>query len=194
MFCIAGMDGLFKRVNPAFTRILGWSAEELHARPFLDFIHPEDRGRGEETLDALKRGISGQGLTVRVSHKAGGWKWLHWTAVPVTETGLIYASARDVTQQRQAEAQLVLAEQRLRTVINSGPLVLAVLDADGRFVVSEGKGLRGLGLTPGQVVGQSALAMYANEPSVQECLRRDSGARASPASSSTGTARGWSRW
>lgn len=172
MFCIAGMDGFFKRVNPAFTRILGWSEEELRARPFLDFIHPEDRGRGEETLAALRRGNPGPGLTVRVSRRGGGWKWLNWKAMPVPETGLIYASARDVTQQRKAKEQLVLAEQRLRTVINSGPLVLAVLDAEGRFVVSEGKGLRSLGLSPGQVVGQSALEMYANEPLVLECLRR----------------------
>lgn len=172
MFCIAGTDGFFKRVNPAFMRILGWSEEELRARPFLDLIHPEDRGRGEETLDCLKRGEPGPGLTVRVSCRNGGWKWLNWSAVPVPETGLIYASARDVTQQREAKEQLVLAEQRLRTVINSGPLVLAVLDADGRFVVSEGKGLQSLGLSPGQVVGQSALEMYANEPHVLECLRR----------------------
>ncbi|RKH66464.1 PAS domain-containing sensor histidine kinase [Corallococcus llansteffanensis] len=172
MFCIAGMDGVFKRVNPAFTRILGWSKEELRARPFLDFIHPEDRGRGEETLAALKRGVAGPGLTVRVSCREGGWKWLAWNAVPVPETGLIYASARDVTQQREAKEQLVLAEQRMRTVINSGPLVLAVLDAEGRFVVSEGKGLRGLGLSPGQVVGRSALEMYANEPEVLELLQR----------------------
>ncbi|MCP3143267.1 PAS domain-containing sensor histidine kinase [Pyxidicoccus xibeiensis] len=172
MFCIAGLDGFFKRMNPAFTRILGWGEDELRARPFLDFIHPEDRGRGEETLAALKRGIPGPGLTVRVSCSDGGWKWLHWTAVPVPETGLIYASARDVTQQRKAEEQLVLAEQRLRTVINSGPLVLAVVDAEGRFVVSEGKGLRNLGLSPGQVVGRSALEMYADEPHVLEFLRR----------------------
>lgn len=172
MFCIAGMDGFYKRVNPAFTRILGWSEEELRARPLLDFIHPEDRGRGHETLAGLKRGVADPGLTVRVSCRDGGWKWLQWTAVPVPETGLIYASARDVTQQRKAEEQLMLAEQRLRTVINSGPLVLAVLDADGRFVVSEGKGLRNLGLTPGQVVGQSALEMYADEPHVVEFLRR----------------------
>ncbi|NMO19856.1 PAS domain S-box protein [Pyxidicoccus fallax] len=172
MFCIAGMDGFFKRVNPAFTRILGWSEEELRARPFLDFIHPEDRGRGEEQLESLRRGNAGPGLTVRVSCTDGGWKWLHWAAVPVRETGLIYASARDVTQQRKAEERLVLAEQRLRTVINSGPLVLSVLDAAGRFVVSEGKGLQGLGLSPGQVVGRSALDMYASEPAVMECLRR----------------------
>ncbi|WP_163995643.1 PAS domain S-box protein [Pyxidicoccus caerfyrddinensis] len=172
MFCIADMDGFYKRVNPAFTRILGWSEEELRARPLLDFIHPEDRGRGEETLAALKRGTADPGLTVRVECRDGGWRWLNWTSVPVPETGLIYASARDVTRQRKAEEQLVLAEQRLRTVINSGPIVLAVLDADGRFVVSEGKGLQSLGLSPGQVVGQSALEMYANEPHVQEFLLR----------------------
>ncbi|RKH13092.1 PAS domain-containing sensor histidine kinase [Corallococcus sp. CA053C] len=172
LFCVATMDGAFKRVNPAFTRILGWSEQELLARPFLDFIHPEDRGRGEQTLALLKRGDAGPGLTVRVACREGGWKWLDWTAVPVPETGLIYASARDVTQQREAKEQLVLAEQRLRTVINSGPIILAVLDAEGRFVVSEGKGLRSMGLSPGQVVGQSALEMYANEPLVVEFLQR----------------------
>lgn len=172
MFCIAGTDGYFKRVNPAFTRIVGRSEAELRSRPFLDFIHPEDRKKAAETTDALSRDGASVGVTLRFSCRNGGWVWLAWTAVPVPETGLIYASARDVSQQRKAQEQLVLAEQRLRTVINSGPLVLAVLDADGRFVLSEGKGLRGLGLSPGQVVGRSALELYADVPQVLECLRR----------------------
>ena len=43
--CVAGFDGFFKRLNPAWEESLGWSREELMARPFLDFVHPDDRAR-----------------------------------------------------------------------------------------------------------------------------------------------------
>ncbi|MCY1014559.1 PAS domain S-box protein [Pyxidicoccus sp. MSG2] len=172
IFCIAGMDGTFKRVNPAFTRVVGWSEEELLSRPFLQLVHPADQQVAQETLDNLTRGIPNPGRILRCACKDGSWKSLAWTAVPVMETGLIYASARDVTWQGEAEERRVLAEERLRTVINSAPLVLAVLDADGRVVLSEGKGLQGLGLAPGQAVGQSAFEFYTDVPSVVENMRR----------------------
>src|SRR5215472_6484539 len=43
MFCVAGTDGYFKALNPAWTRVLGWTQEELLARPYIDFVHPDDR-------------------------------------------------------------------------------------------------------------------------------------------------------
>src|SRR5205807_7270457 len=83
LLCIAGFDGRFRRLNPAWERTLGYSLEELQSRPFIDFVHPEDR---ERTLAEMHRLAQG-GDTVRFENryhcKDGSYRWLSWTARPV---------------------------------------------------------------------------------------------------------------
>ncbi|MCY1077591.1 ATP-binding protein [Archangium lansingense] len=103
MFCIAGLDAYFKRVNPAFTRVLGWSEEELLARPFLDLIHPEDRERTNHELAEIGQGAHALQFENRYQCKNGTWRWLSWTTAPATPEGMIYAAARDITVQREVQ-------------------------------------------------------------------------------------------
>lgn len=107
MLCIATADGWFKRLSPAFTRTLGWSLEELQARPFLDFVHPDDRAA---TLAELERQV-GVGEPVmhfenRYRHKDGSWRVLSWKSALPTD-GRMYATARDVTDSKAAEQRIV---------------------------------------------------------------------------------------
>ncbi|HEV8598071.1 MAG TPA: response regulator [Gemmatimonadales bacterium] len=106
MLCIAKSDGYFKRLNPAFTQTLGWSVEELLERPFLEFVHPDDRAA---TLREVERQtIAGEDVLHfenRYQHKDGSWRTLSWKSVPYPG-GLMYATARDVTELREAEAAL----------------------------------------------------------------------------------------
>src|SRR5437660_3491951 len=75
MLCIANADGYFKRLSPAFTHTLGWSVEELLARPFLDFVHPDDR---EATLREVERQVLSGEMVLqfenRYQHKDGSWR------------------------------------------------------------------------------------------------------------------------
>jgi two-component system CheB/CheR fusion protein len=98
--CIASFDGYFKRVNPVFEVVLGYSAEELLARPFVEFVHPEDRTATLGELESLADGKPTLRFENRYVKKDGSIVWLSWKAVPVVEEGLIYAAARDVTEQR----------------------------------------------------------------------------------------------
>ncbi|HJT88957.1 MAG TPA: ATP-binding protein [Bryobacteraceae bacterium] len=107
LLCIAGFDGVFRKLNPAWERTLGYTVEELTSHPFLDFVHPEDRG---STLDEMEKLTAASQPTVafenRYRTKDGGYRWLTWTAAPLTSDQLIYATARDTTERRQIEEQL----------------------------------------------------------------------------------------
>jgi len=106
MLTVAGLDGYFKRVNPAFERTLGYTSEDLTTHPWMDFVHPEDR---EATL-AEGRKLAEGALTLNFDNRYrcrdGSYKWLSWSAVPVVAEGLIYAVARDITERKSLEERL----------------------------------------------------------------------------------------
>ncbi len=113
MMCISKSDGYFKRLNPAFTETLGWSVEEILARPFLDFVHPDDRA---PTLGAVeKQVVAGEKILQfenRYQHKDGSWRVLSWKSVP-QPGGFMYATARDITDIRRTSRALEAANKEL---------------------------------------------------------------------------------
>jgi PAS domain S-box-containing protein len=111
MLCIAHFSGYFKRLNPAWEKTLGFTREELQARPMFEFVHPDDR---ERTLDQNRRvRTGGQALAFenRYLCKDGSYKWLLWNATADVEQQTIYSVAHDITERRQAQHE---REQLLR--------------------------------------------------------------------------------
>ena len=106
MLCIATFEGYFKRLNPAWEAVLGYTREELMARPFIEFVHPDDRAATTAVAGELARGQETRAFENRYRCKDGTYKWLVWQATPTTDRSLIYAAAHDVTERREAEAQL----------------------------------------------------------------------------------------
>ncbi|MDX1648092.1 MAG: PAS domain S-box protein [Longimicrobiales bacterium] len=94
MMCIAATDGYFKRVNPSFTRELGWSQEELLARPIVSFVHPDDVDKTLRELEKLDEGIPTISFENRYLCKDGSYKVLRWRSTPERGTGRLYAIAR----------------------------------------------------------------------------------------------------
>ena len=106
LMCIVSMDGYFKRINPAFTKTLGWSAEELMARPFLEFVHPDDRVATFRQVEKLVvNEIVMKNYENRYLHKDGSWRTLSWTAVAYSD-GLRFANARDITDNKRIDEKL----------------------------------------------------------------------------------------
>ncbi|MEJ2204856.1 MAG: PAS domain S-box protein [Gemmatimonadota bacterium] len=101
LLCVAGTDGYFKRTNPSFERVLGWSEEDLLRRPFLEIIHPEDIEATEKELDKLSQGIPTVSFVNRFRCADGTYKRLVWTSYPDPETGLLYAIAHDVRERSE---------------------------------------------------------------------------------------------
>jgi len=103
LLCIAGLDGFFKRINPSWEKVLGWSEPELLGRPWLDFVHPEDRELTVQAGNELGAGRPLLSFSNRYACKDGSYRWIEWRCAPVVEQGLIYCAARDITERRQVE-------------------------------------------------------------------------------------------
>ncbi len=139
MLAVAGLDGYFKRLNPAFERTLGYSVDELMARPFVDFVHPDDRPATLNEVARLASGIETISFENRYRCKDGSFRWFVWTATPVPEAGLLYAAAHDITERKAAEAAIAAHKDELERLVD---INRAVLDAsvDGiRLVDLEGR-------------------------------------------------------
>ena len=105
MLCQLDFNGYFKRLNPAWERTLGFTIEELKSRPFIEFVHPDDRERTLNQNREVKSGGQALGFENRYLCKDGSYRWLHWNAAPDSTEQVIYSAARDVTTRKQAEEE-----------------------------------------------------------------------------------------
>jgi len=103
LLCIAGLDGYFKHVNPAFTRALGYRPEDLLSKAFIEFVHPDDHERTFAAVAQLAEGRDIVDFENRYRAADGSWRWLAWRSTSVPEEGLIFATARDVTDHKRLQ-------------------------------------------------------------------------------------------
>ena len=105
MLCFLDFSGYFKRLNPAWERTLGFTREELMSRPFIEFVHPDDRERTLNQNREVRGGGRALGFENRYLCKDGSYKWFLWNAAPDAAERVIYSVARDVTARKQAESE-----------------------------------------------------------------------------------------
>ena len=126
LIAVADFEGHFTRVNPAVEQILGYTAGEFLARPYLQSVHPDDR---EKTRAETARILQGEKVTSfenRYVRKDGSYRVLEWTSTPVLHERLMYGVARDVTERQQAESELrrlageQAARRRVATLVARG--------------------------------------------------------------------------
>jgi PAS domain S-box-containing protein len=105
MLCVLGFDGHFRRLSPSWERTLGYTIDELKSRPFIEFVHPDDR---ERTLNQNK-GVRGGGQALAFENrylcKDGSFRWFLWNATRDPDQQVIYSVARDITARKEAEAE-----------------------------------------------------------------------------------------
>jgi len=141
LLCVSTIDGYFVELNPAWEKTLGYSRYELLSNSFIDFVHPEDQA----ATIAKFHYLASQEIVIdfenRYRCRDGSYKWLSWRSTPDNESGLIYAIARDVTELKQAQQELLRLNQELETTITARTKALAMTQAavdwapDGVFLI-----------------------------------------------------------
>jgi len=132
MICVAGFDGYFKVLNPAWERVLDWSREELLSKPWTDFVHPDDREVTNHSTSTMIGGTEIRQFENRYISKDGSVKWLSWTAHPYPDEEIIFAVARDVTESKRTENEMAQLRIQLKNIIDSMPSLLVAVDLEGR--------------------------------------------------------------
>ena len=118
-FCIAGFDGYLKYANPAFARILGYTQEELLARPFMDNVHPDDAESVGAVFIGPAEGKDTSGFECRLICTDGSVRRFKWNTHTRPDEGVVYGVARDVTDRAGARTELA-ALHRVATLVAEG--------------------------------------------------------------------------
>ena len=133
LFCIAGFDGYFKRLNPAWEQTLGIPREELLSRPYVEFIHPDDREITRKEAQKIVDGAVTFSFENRFRCGDGTYLWLLWNATPSSDQSLIFAAARDITLRKRAERRLSVGYTLTRVLAEAenlgaaSPLILRAI-------------------------------------------------------------------
>jgi serine/threonine-protein kinase len=114
LMTIVGSDGYHKELNPAWEKILGWTPDELMAKPWAEFLHPDDVAPTVAAAQGLFRGIPLSHLENRFRCKDGSYRWLHWTGQVIAGQQLIYCVGRDITDRKRVEEALRESQEALR--------------------------------------------------------------------------------
>ncbi|VVB92210.1 Methyl sulfide methyltransferase-associated sensor [uncultured archaeon] len=139
---IADPNGAFKKVNPATFDVLGYSETELISKPFVEFVHPDDK---QSTLDEMARQIKiGSSLNFenRYVCKDGTLRWLSWRARYDKKEGITYATARDITDHKHAEKSL----SRMASILENTPDFVSTADVNGNVLYMNSGARKMLGI------------------------------------------------
>jgi PAS domain S-box-containing protein len=148
LLAVVGRDGYLKRVNPAFSVVLGLSEAALLAKPWLEFVHSEDRSKAEAEVRTVFGGSPARRFTFRVVRSDGAVRWLAFHASAEPDVDTFVAVGRDVTEERERtefEHQLIgIVSHDLRNplstiLMSSTALMRRVDDLDERTIKAIGR-------------------------------------------------------
>ncbi len=151
LLLVIDAKGVFRAANPAWTAILGWRAEDIIGRSYLDFIHGEDRASGKAAL-ATAAAQELKSYEARILHKNGTYRWISWVAA--LDGGLIYANGRDVTAEREAAEAFERSESRFRAIFQTSYQYKGIVAIDGTLLDANPTSLRGINAPLSEVVGK----------------------------------------
>ncbi len=103
LLCVAGYDGYFKKINPAVSKTLGYTNEELFSKPINDFIYIGDKEITIKNRERIKNGLPLLNFENRYVTKKGEIVWLSWTSMPIERDQTVFAIAKNITLKKKEE-------------------------------------------------------------------------------------------
>lgn len=155
LLCVADLDGYFLELNPSWQRSLGWSIEELKSKPYIDFVHPEDREMTREAMEDLRVGEDVISFENRYRVKGGGYRWLRWNAHADLDADRVYAAARDITEEKEVRQELGRRDRQLAEVERVGRVGYFQLDLRTETLGGSRVAQQIAGLEPGESIALS---------------------------------------
>ncbi|WP_428657510.1 PAS domain S-box protein [Runella sp.] len=155
LICVAGTDGYFKRINPAFQKVLGWEEKTLLETPLSDFLHPDDFEISQQRMVVLREGGEPGSVNYRFRIPNGSYKYLQWVSTLEKSTGTVFAIARDISVEKERERQLKLSEDRFRGFFENSQGLMCTHDLQGNFLSVNEAGAGIIGYTVDEILGMS---------------------------------------
>jgi PAS domain S-box-containing protein len=160
LVCIAHVNGMFHKVNPAFTAVLGYSKEELEGIPFVDFVHPDDLEKTFKEMEKLSMGEKSISFENRYRCKNGEYILLSWNTSPDPITGNLYCIARDMTLENKQKEELVKTSSELSAILNSTDFSIISSDLDGTIKQFNRGAEKLLGYKSEEVIGKTSPSIF----------------------------------
>lgn len=155
LICIAGFDGFFKKVNPAFTQLLRRPATELMTTPFASLIHAEDQAATSVELARLEAGETTLNFIMRMRDAENTYHSIQWTASPEPGSANFYAVGRDITRELAKEEQLAASEARSRAFFENSQGLMCTHNVAGKLLSVNMAGAAMLGYTTAELTGKT---------------------------------------
>lgn len=155
LLAIGNFEGYFERINPAFERLLGFSEAEFVSRPFIDFVHLDDR---ESTLAAAHSLANGQSVVDfenRCQCKDGSYVWVSWNATPYQQSNCWYGVGRDISLRKRQSAALLQSERKFSAIFNQTFQLMGLVSLDGVLLAANYAALKSVAVPESQIVGKS---------------------------------------
>jgi PAS domain S-box-containing protein len=131
---VVDTDGTITYVSPAVRRVLGYEPDELVGHEGYEFVHPEDRDRNADALEAVLSDPSGvENVELRFRHADGSWRWIDATMrnrLDDDVVGGILLSSRDVTERKEYEAEARELAEEYEALLNSVEDAIFLVDVE----------------------------------------------------------------
>ena len=161
LLCIADVFGNFVKLNKKWEEVLGYPAEELEGKPFLDYVHEDDRAATLEALRQLNRQERVLNFVNRYRCKDGSYRFIEWSTQPNGE--LVYAAARDITLQLETEAALLESEKNFRVFFETLTDMIFIAERDGTILYANEAAFKKLGYEKTELYAKHVLEVHPSE-------------------------------
>ena len=166
LMLISDPEGSLTLVNPAVSRMLGYSPSVFMADPLPHYVHPDDRATYHEMFSMLTRGLPAVDVNLRLLTASGGWRSTRWTALADLQENLIYATARDVSAS-------VEARELSNRILATSPNAIMTIDAKGKITYANPEVTRLFGYSHDELVGNKIEMLIPTEVRTKHPALRD---------------------